>query len=462
MKHWHATAILFIIVCLVYLSNCRTIGSGDTISASLLPFSILANQNLYLDQFNNYFITISPYVYWAKEVNGHHISTYPIVTPILITPLYIFPYILMSILHIPVDVAHPWFMTILTIMEKFAASFIAALAVVFVFASLRELTDRTTALITALIFAFATNTWATSSQALWQHGMVELLLAASIYLIILNEKQNKDKYIIALGILSGLFAFNRPIDSILLIPVVFYILSLRDKRIAYYMCSAFLISLPFIYYNMHYFGSIFGGYNSLINGFHFDQLEGTAGLLISPSRGIFIYTPIIIFAVLGYFKIRQIPNDRIKNFLFVMGIAILALLYVYGSFALWWAGWSYGPRFLAGALPVLMVYLGLYIKDINRKNLLVISIFVILLVWSIFAQFVGAFYYPNGNWDEESNVDPGNTGKLWDWKDTPMTGSFLAGPAPRMDYINVISNMITQLRLATTRPAQNSLSEAKD
>ena len=132
--------------------------------------------------------------------------------------------------------------------------------------------------------------------------------------------------------------------------------------------------------------------------------------MISPSRGLFVYTPIMLFSILGYFKVFQLTNSRIRNFLFVMGISILALIAVYASFGMWWAGWSYGPRFLTGMLPALAMFLGLYLKDISfdikrRRNLFVICIFSILLIWSIFAQLVGAFYYPNGGWDANPNVD---------------------------------------------------------
>ena len=47
----------------------------------------------------------------------------------------------------------------------------------FCFLSSKELINRRIATFVAIIYAFATNTWATSSQGLWQHGLVELFLA---------------------------------------------------------------------------------------------------------------------------------------------------------------------------------------------------------------------------------------------------------------------------------------------
>ena len=169
------------------------------------------------------------------------------------------------------------------------------------------------------------------------------------------------------------------------------------------------------------------------------------GLLISPSRGLFVYTPIMLFSIFGYIRIFQMINSKIKNFLIVMGMSILALTAVYASFGVWWAGWSYGPRFLTGMLPALAMFLGLYIKDItfgikNRKNLLVVCIFSILLIWSVLAQIVGAFYYPNGMWDANPNVDH-HPEKCWYWNDTQIMRSFNAGIIPPGNYIKALQTI---------------------
>jgi hypothetical protein len=445
----HEILFLFCLVYFIYNMNGRVMGEGDTVPASLLPFSILENHNLYLDQFSSYFETNFERAYWVAVVDGHYLSIYPIVTPVLLAPFYILPFLLMKLVHIPIDMFNPGFVVIVKIMEKLSASMIASVSVIFVFLSVRELITKRTAIIVALVFAFATNTWTISSQGLWQHGLVELFLAMSIYLVLINEKKASYKRIICLGIISGLFGFNRPVDSILLISIIYYILSLRDRRIAYYFCAMFISGVPFLIYNLHYFGSLFGGMNLLLGSFNGPSglIMPFMGLLISPSRGLFVYTPILLFSILGYLRIFQLTNSRIRDFLFILGISILALIIVYASFGMWWAGWSYGPRFLTGMLPALAVFLGLYVRDINfdirnKRNLIVICIFSILLVWSIFAQFVGAFYYTSGGWDADPNVDL-HPERVWDWKDTQIMWSFNEGiisPGAHLKTLLTISN----------------------
>ncbi|MDD5736071.1 MAG: hypothetical protein PHQ39_11460 [Methanothrix soehngenii] len=422
-------------------------GAGDTIPASLLPFSILENHNLYLDQFYYYFESNS-LLPFAREIDGHLLSFYPIVTPVLITPLYVLAFLFIKINNIPLDMFNPAFGSIVLIMGKLSSSLIASFSAIFVFLSLKELTNKRIATIVTLIFAFAANTWAISSKELWQHGLVELFLAMSIYLVLINEKQKSKMNIIYLGLISGFFIFNRPPDSILLIPIIYYILTMKDRRIIYYFSFMALSSAPFFLYNMHYFGSFFGGYADLAStiNLNYKMITGFVGLLASPSRGIFIYTPIIIFSIAGYLKVFKLSNNIVKNFLLIFGISILGQILIYSAFVIWWGGWSYGPRFLTGMLPVLFIFLGLYLKDTHmnikqKKNLLKILIFSILLIWSIFVQFVGAFYYPNGGWDGSPSVDL-HPERLWHWNDTQIMRSFNAGITSPGNCIKTLQTII--------------------
>jgi hypothetical protein len=446
----HEIAFLFIFIYTIYNLNGRTIGCGDTAPASLLPFSILDNHNLYLDQFFPYFQNAWHPPYFVIDVRGHYLSLYPIVLPILITPFYMIIYIFLKLGHYPIDMLNPGFVLIVSIMEKLMASMIASISAIFVYFSMKELLNNKIALITVFIYAFATNTWTISSQGLWQHGLVELLLASSIYLVIVNEKDQSNRNIVLLGVFSGIFIFNRPVESILLIPIIYYVLKLNDRRILCYFTFIILSSLPFVYYNLYYFGNLFGGYNSLLNLFNFDTTSSIRfiGLLLSPSRGLIIYTPILILSILGYFRISKIPNLRIRNFLKIAALSILLQIIIYSNFIIWWAGWSYGPRFLTGMLPFLIIYVGLYLNDyiinqyIDKKFVVGMIVILFLLFYSLFVQIVGAFYYPNGNWDGFPNsVDIKPEERVWNIHDTQIIRSFSAGmiaPTNPMDYIRYI------------------------
>lgn len=425
----------FFLILIVYNMNFRAISSGDTVPAALFPFSVLEYHDIFFDHYVQDFKDSGTLTYFLWNMRGHSVSAYPIVTPVLIIPLYVIPYLLLKAFNIPIDLSNIYFSVSVQILEKLSASVIAALAAVFVYLSLMELLkNKKLSLLGALIFAFATNTWAISGQALWQHGMVELLLSAIIYLVIIDIKKQNARNVVLIGVLSGLFVFNRPSDSLLLLPVLVYVLSLRDRRVPVYLASALCASLPFMAYNYYFFGTLMGGYGSItLFSFNSGTIMNMLGLLISPSRGLIVYTPVVLLALPGLWYVRKLDDARVRRFLYLAFVAVILEVVVYGSFKTWWAGWSYGPRFLTGTMPFLAVLIALSlsenigIKKFNKKEALVVFVLALLLIPSIFSQIIGSFYYPKGNWDADPNIDA-NTWRLWDWSDTQMKRSFDAGP----------------------------------
>ncbi len=71
---------------LVYLTNLNAMGNGDSWPARLLPFSILREGNLDLDEFKG--LVDSGAYFLNPTRDGHLASRYWLGTPILVTPLY--------------------------------------------------------------------------------------------------------------------------------------------------------------------------------------------------------------------------------------------------------------------------------------------------------------------------------------------------------------------------------------
>src|SRR5207249_7493735 len=117
---------LFVFLSATYHSNVRPVASGDSLPASLIPFSVLLDHSITLDRFGPY---MSGHVWYARGVirhtGGHWFSAYPIAGPLLATPLYL-------------PVALPWFrrqppatlIAIARVAEKITAVTLAAAAVI--------------------------------------------------------------------------------------------------------------------------------------------------------------------------------------------------------------------------------------------------------------------------------------------------------------------------------------------
>ena len=98
------------------------------------------------------------------------------------------------------------------ILEKLVASAIAAASAAFLFLLLLRVTNARRALLLAAVYAFATNTWSTSSQALWQHGASQLTIVASLLCLAKFLEAPRTRSAVGAGLLAALSIAMRPTD----------------------------------------------------------------------------------------------------------------------------------------------------------------------------------------------------------------------------------------------------------
>jgi hypothetical protein len=430
---------LFVLMGIFAIYSAYTIPyyTNDTIPSQLLPYYILHDHTIYLDGATSY---INNYFYSYRFVdlgNGHFASLFPIVTPVLITPLYVIPVLILNI---------PMTDNTLLIMGKYCASLISAVAGMFVYLACRHMTTRKIALLTVVIFAFGTSTWSTSSQTLYAHGMVELLLAIMFYLTVRNENEYSIRNIIGLGICTGLFIFNRPSDSVLVLPFVLYVLLYYRSKITYYLGFGVISGAPFLMYNLLLFHHPLGGYalvaSRMILGI--STVSNFIGLLIAPNKGLLVFSPVLILSVFGFWFIHDKQERPVYRVLFwSMGAIILNLL-VYALFDDWIGGRVYGPRYLTGILPFVAIGVCIFLDNLKNpvSNLKKMAITVLIIV-SISVQFIGAFYYPSMFNDEkipETIYDP------WSIQNPIIINSLFYGDLK--SHLHDITYNETQQRLA--------------
>jgi hypothetical protein len=421
--------ILGLVLYLAY-NVCTGFGwiSGDVFPASILPIALLTNHNFYFD-----FVASSlsnPQISYAFPlVNGHYVSFFPIVTPVLATPVYALSYFLSAISGVTTP-------NNMYILAKCAASFLAALAGVLVYLTAKELFCKRIAFLTMFIFAFATSTWSISSQALWQQGTVELLLIGLIYLAIKNENQASVWYVFLMGILSGLFVFNRPPESILLIPVLVYIVWYQRSRIPWYLAGGILAGLPFLYYNNSIFGNVFGGYAENLGLFSLDaSFAGHyLGLLFSLNVGLFVYCPVLLLSFAGFYVMYRTKASPVRTLFIAAVPALLLDVLLYSFFSQWDSSSSfcYGLRFLTGLVPVLCLYTGYFLDEWfgsgkarhqGPEKPAVIALVAALVIVSVSIQFVGTFFY---GWSSTANKSMSED-RAWNATDSVIIRSYTEG-----------------------------------
>jgi hypothetical protein len=147
--------------------------------------------------------------------------------------------------------------------------------------------------------------------------------------------------------------------------------------------------------------------------------EGLLGNLFSPSRGLLIFSPVLVFALSGFVLALRDRAQRPLNIAYAA--IVVANLIVIGAGSIWWAGHSYGPRFTTDIVPFLVYFTAFNFRLPEpvvpwRRGLFFACIAALCLV-SMFMHAQGALYVENMIW----NVNPENIDQIpsraWDWTD---------------------------------------------
>ncbi|MFA6958422.1 MAG: hypothetical protein WC538_21355 [Thermoanaerobaculia bacterium] len=421
------TSLLIGLCCFViYNANLRLISAGDTYPARYLPFAIVQYRTIYF----NPIATVaaqgrSDKAYWLlKRPDGRIISLYPVMVPLLVAPLYV-PAV--GYLHL-----RGWTETrfdfVARVMEKLAASLVAALSVSLLFLLLRRRAKAATAMLLTLAYAFGTTTWVVSSQALWQHGMAQLLVIGALLLLTARCSVPRT---IAAGVLLGLIACTRPPDLILAAALGVYGLMWAGRRRAPLLAAAAALPMfAVLLYNLDAAANVMGGYGvaGKVRFFQHDFLTGVAGLLVSPTRGLLVFSPFLLFLILAR---RHLPDDRQERRLtLAMAVAVVLQIVLYAK-ADWRSGLSWGPRFMTDLLPLLVWMLVPVVEAQRRVGR---ALFVLAVGVAVAIEAIGAFCYRDSLdlplFAADRGAELHGMRGAFRWRNAPFVTSLKAGLAP--------------------------------
>lgn len=418
--------------CFAYITHVLSgvIASGDSRWAVPTALSILHEGNTDIDEYPE-LIHHHDY-YWLEEVNGHWYSRFPIGVTLLSVP---FVFVLdqtasFVFAHFPgfreyVRAVSPVPLPEVTILSVYwrielliACGFIAA-AAVFVYGMARCRLEQGHALLLALLFLFCTPAWSSGSRCLGQHVGSILVLSAAIYLLLAAERR---PWIVQLSALPLAFAFVvRPTNAIPILLFSLYVLLRYRKYFLPYLGWAATIAIPFFLYNLLVYKALLSPYylpqRQLGSTSHF--YEALAGVLISPGRGLFVFSPLFLFSFWGFWISGRQPT---RDWLGVLcGVAILLHWLMVASFGDWWGGHSFGPRYFSDITP-LFIYLIVPVLAQFRapwtpRAKAALAAFMLCAAISAFIHFRGANSLDTWAWNREPvNVNEAPE-RLWDWSD---------------------------------------------
>jgi hypothetical protein len=431
---------LLLLLFAVYNANLRLIHIEDSIPNRLLPFSLLLDRSFYLDEWVKPYLPRAhgPYgIYFVQNVKGHWLSAYPVITSLVILPLYLAPAWWLSHRHVQPSSGDVVLVAVIDTMEKLSASLLAAGSAVVLYLALRKVASRSTSLAVSLIYGVASSTWTISSQALWRHGLSELCFALLLWALLRSPMASY--YSFWVGLALALAAANKPAYAVFAALLLLYFARQGRERIRLFLLPLVVIGLLVFTYNSYFFGNLLGGYpnpvssqttQSLASRYHISILGGLAGLLVSPSRGLLIYSPWVVFSLWGAGRLWKKNSQGWERYLL---LGMIAVLLMHARLGTWWAGWCYGPRYLTDLLPFLAFLLIPVWSRIHAKAL-IRGAFIVAVAVALWVQVVGAACFPNGFWDLKPVSMDRDPKRLWDWSDTQISRTWAAGRAEPLLY----------------------------
>jgi hypothetical protein len=402
----------------------------DSVWTVPIAMSIIKQGNTDLDEYRN---SVTDRQFFGAEIVRTHIQPYfPIGTPVLVVPfVYIISRYAVAVrsfdLYERLKSIGPDGVTYQ--IELIVASLIVASVVMIIYLIGRRSLNRAQSLLLVAIFAFGTSAWSTASRALWQHGPSMLMLSLTLYLLL--RAQDDPRWVQFAGFPLALSYVIRPTNSIsILILTVFVFLQYR-RYFVRFMCGAALVAVPFVLFNLHTYDALLSPYyagNRI--GTNASLSEALLGTLFSPSRGLYVFSPILILVTFGI--ALEIRAGEFKKLDLALVSILLLHWFAISSFPVWWGGYSYGPRLFTDVVPYLIYFLIPVVARVTRPrrpgDSLLLGVFICLALASVFTHYRGATQQAVLDWNagREGVLAEVNATRVWDWRDP----QFLRGLRP--------------------------------
>jgi len=264
--------------------------------------------------------------------------------------------------------------------------------------------------ITIILIVLGTNLlYYTTIEATVSHSYSFSLICIFIYVTISWHRKPHVANSVVVGLLAGLITLIRPSNILVLIIFILWKISsfkeLRERVLLfirlYYLVLIMMISFlivwipQFIYWKYISGSFLFNTYGANDAGFFFGNPQ-VFHTLFSYRKGWLVYTPLMIFALIGIFMVNKyIPRARLSIVVFV-----LLNIYIISSWWCWWYGGSFGQRPFVDHYGIYALGIAAFIKwTIQKQHLIkfisfaIIVMFVFLNLFQTVQYFNGAIHY---------------------------------------------------------------------
>lgn len=422
----------FVLSLIVLLANGRAIGSGDTNAVEKTAAALAERGSVILPADE----TTDPF---TRPADGGRISIYSPLPALLAVPVFLGFNLFFDLTASGVQVA-----------GKLSAALLSSLAVGLLAASFSRRFPAGPSLLAALLFGLGTSVFSTS-QALWQHPAVVLLLVIAIEALSRLEAAITDAERLRPGLVAALAlslaAAARPATIPMCAALFFFLLTRARPHAPRLLAMAVGPVLAIAAYNTLFFGAPWRFGPGLSGRFGAAFPESLAGLLVSPARGLFIFTPIALLAL--WSLARESRRSALARALLAAASLHFVFMSVWNE---WHGGESFGPRLLTDLLPALFFFLPETLLAAPKSGALLGGL-------SIAIQLLGGWTY-DYRWERLHQRGLGFDAALWSWRDSPIAFALREGVVVQGSPVVEGRRLRLALRRSTPFGASGSIIES--
>lgn len=424
--------------------NTLAIQSEDTVPTLFTTVAILKGDGLFLGDYYDYMLSQYPQPDdkdQTRRLTPYYLKKIP-TTESLYTEDETYEYvsaftIMPAILSLPVFALPVWFgMPItfdnLAILGHLTSAILVSLSGVTLFLLLKKhfsLEEKKVSLL-SYVYLFGTINFALLSQALWQHGIVELFVILALYMFF-----EKRWFFMSLSL--GLAILTRP-TALLFVPYLGLLMvsvtfsektedqimqRLTGVRNKIEMWTSYVLGfLPavlfFIWYNKTYYLNLSNqGYSSQLTSWLSPFPEGFIGMWLSPSKGILIYSPILIFMFFGLYQgVKNTSWKTERGLQYVtFGCIVLVHTLILSVWKHWYGGYGFGYRMASDVLPFMVLLMVPHVRSMYFEKTK--KLFFVLFGFSVLMQLQGMIFF-DSIWHNAYDQGFKNTAWLWSIKNS--------------------------------------------
>jgi hypothetical protein len=395
-------AYLFYSLALIFLLTQLDLIGGDSPPTVYLPVAILRWGTFRLDplmgQVPVLFNLEKPPSY-LTQVEGHFYSKFSPFPALLSIPLYAL-YMLIG----PPD-NYAVYLTLSRLMSVLVSTTTA----VVIFYLLRNILAQWRALLLAFIYGLATFTWPMATNTFATQSTGEMFLALAVLMLAqIGSAKSQETQAIPVNplrgyVLAGCFASLAVISRPQTLPAVavlsVYVLQLTWKSwrgLIAYGLAAMPAALFLAVYNTWAFGAPWRtGYQGEASfGWSYPIWKGLPGILISPSHGLLMYSPVLLLAFMGGWVVwrkagKALPLWALGRYFSIICLLQLVLM---SGWHYWNGGNAYNQRMLHEVTPMLICLVAYAWSSYASRRVFVFTL-TLTAAWGIWMNLARAALY---------------------------------------------------------------------